>query len=616
MGDKSGIAWAALLVLVIAVVGVTIAITAVASNQSPDVSSHMIVRTGHRTRDWSSGNSYSMNSVDDNHLTRLYVCMKSAGIRVPNDPNIDTFSEYKTAAKSFYDCGPKSDRGWPRDIGFLRCIQKHFIANFHQSNIFLKCLDLSEGASAESIQTPASMLFLGSYNFVTMLLTCMGVITAFLIFTAGGYFTSVDVFEMHGHISATHYWSPLSWIPTILALLWSFSMWVTVMIYAFPPSNMWSDAPNDSGNSLPGTPWTGFMCSVVVFCLFVFFISCLGEWMDDYAMKRGGHPKKFDLPVLHDGDPVKEMGGPQADDTSTVMSNSSSAAGSARFSPAGVNSKPLLVGVAGRFLRAPSLPNLIRAGRSGYGRIPIRLGTKYNYDLHCTGSDVTRIASPLNKTFALTWVFADGLMFLGMLNNLNSLLNENVVTMWYYITLCRGYQLTASFFMDDVLFINVDPNGGSHATQNSSTDDSGFDSFKKGGEDTRKNKEIKAHASIAVACSHFASFWCMITVAYHFINAISVASNLNYIGVSNSTYLLQIFFIVFILVMDLFKHVIAFATIFNQVTQDWYLPIIESTFTVDWVVRSVFIIATIFSVPHSLSEANQSLRSTILLASS
>jgi hypothetical protein len=38
----------------------------------------------------------------------------------------------------------------------------------------------------ETIQTPASTLSLGSYNFVTMLLASMGVMTAFLLFTAGG----------------------------------------------------------------------------------------------------------------------------------------------------------------------------------------------------------------------------------------------------------------------------------------------------------------------------------------------------------------------------------------------------------------------------------------------
>ena len=643
---RPGIAWAALLFLVIAVVGVTITIAVVASKQSPDVSSHMIVRTGQRTRDWSAGNSYSMHTLDDNHHMRLYVCMKTAGIAVPNDPNINTFGEYKTAAKRYHDCGPKSDRGWPRDIGFLRYIQQHFHVNFHQSNVFLKCLDLSEGASAESIQTPASMLFMGSYNFVTMLLTSMGIIAAFLIFTAGGYFTSDDVFEIHGHISATHYWSPLSWIPTISALLWSFSMWVTVMIYAFPPSNMWSDAPSDSSSSLPGTPWTGFMCSVVVFVLFVFFVSCLGEWMDDFAMKRDGSYKKSD-PLIPDSDgTVNVMSGPGSaipsamptimpsimptgmptavttgmpSGMSTTMPGSASASGPLNGGQTVYASAPGppysnrvgTVGFAGRYPRASSFQNLIR--RSGYSRIPTQLGTKYNPDLHCSGSDVTRIASPLNKTFALTWVFVDGLLFVGMLNNQNSLLNENVVSIWYYIIMCRGYQLTASFFMDDVLFINVDQSNGSTSSQSSHAGNPGTASSKNGSGGAKNNSEIKAHACIAVACSHFASLWCMIIVSYHFANAVSVASNLNYIGVSNPTYLLQIFFIVFILLMDVFKHIVAFATIFDQISQDWYLPIIEGTFSVDWAVRSIFIIAAIFSVPSALSEANQSLRNTILM---
>lgn len=623
MGEERSMTWVAFLFLVIVIVSVTITIAVVASKQSPDVSTHMIVRTGHRTRDWSTGNSYSMNSLDDNHYTRLYVCMKAAGIAVPTDPSIETFGEYKTAARSYHDCGPRSDRGWPRDIGFLRCIQQHFGVSFHQSNVFLKCLDLSEGASAESIQTPASMLFLGSYNFVTMLLTCMGIITAFLIFTAGGYFTSAEVHEIHGHISATHYWSPLSWIPTICALLWSFAMWVTVMIYAFPPSNLWSDAPSDSSTSLPGTPWTGFMCSVMVFGLFIFFISCLGEWIDDHAIKRGGYDKKFDPPIpdLVNTDNVASV----PSDNSTMMptvapmtmptvmptiepSNSSRGPTASR----GFGSYPGTVGVAGQYSRGLSFQNLVR--RSGYGRIPTRLGTKYNDDLYCPDSDIARMASPLNKTFALTWVFADGLMFIGMLNNQNSLLNENVVYIWYYIILCRGYQLTASFFMDDVLFVNVDSSQVSAGAQNYTDDNSKTESFSNGKNDIKKNIEIKAHAGIAVACSHLASLWCMIIVVYHFVNAISVTTNLSDIGVGNPTHLLQIFFIVFIILMEAFKHFIAFASIFDYVSQDWYLTFIQGIFSVDWIVRSVFIIATIFSVPHSLSVANSNLRNTILMS--
>lgn len=355
--------------------------------------------------------------------------------------------------------------------------------------------------------------------------------------------------------------------------------------------------------------------------------------MDDFAMKRDGSYKKSD-PMIPDADgTVNGMGGSGASMPSmpsmpsvmptlmpssvptippTSMPGSANSSGNSLFSPtsAGRNSYmgPGPVGIAGRYPRALSFQNLLR--RSGHGRASAWLGTKYNSELYCTGSDVMRIASPLNKTFALTWVFADGLLFVGMLNNQNSLLNENVVSIWYYIILCRGYQLAASYFMDDVLFINADQNNGSPATQGSLAMGSVTQSHQKG---VKGNNEIKAHACIAVACTHFASLWCMIIVAYHFANAISVASNLNYIGVSNPTYLLQIFFIVFILLMDVFKHLIAFATIFDFISQDWYLPIIEATFSVDWALRSVFIIATVFAVPQALSEANRGLRDIILM---
>ena len=601
-----------LLLLVISAVAVTIAFTIALSNQSSGVSSHMIILTGSRTRDWSTPNSYSMNSFDEDQHTRLYVCMKSADITVPGDPEIDALGEFRAAAQNYHDCGSESDRGWPRDYGFLRCIQTHFYADFHQSNIFLKCLDLSEGGMVESIQTPASTLFLGSYNFVTMLLASMGVITAFLIFTAGGYYTSSEFHESHGHVSSKHFWSPLSWIPTLSALLWSVFMWVAVMIYTFPPNHMWSDAVDEDPGSLPGTPWTGFMCSGVSFGLVVFFLSCLSEFYFDYTNQLDGHVKKVDGHESHSMNGTDQS--PQFNtetgqweyeshrelDPSVFVYDS--------HGPQGIVDRRHAI-FATRFSNVTN--------RSGYNRLSTQLGVKYNRHLDYIGSEATKIAPPLNKTFALTWVFADGLLFIGMLNSQNSILNENVVTILYYIVLCRGFQLAASFFMDDVLFTSRDHMGGVNSVSSSVMRGSTSDDYnhpKADSDGFQKINEIKAHAGIAVACSHFASLWCMIIVQYHFFNANASAVNLNTSGVNNPTYLLQIFFLIFIIAMDTFKHLVAFSTIFNLVTQERYLLIIEIIFSLDWAIRFVFITAAMFSVPHFLWEANQNLRTTILQA--
>lgn len=614
-GKANGTGWMLLLLLVICVVAVTIAFTIAMSNQSSGVSSHMIVLTGRRTRDWSTPNSYSMNSFDEDQHTRLYICMKAADITVPGDPEIKALGEFRAAVKNHHDCALESDRGWPRDYGFLRCIQTNFNANFHQSNVFLKCLDLSEGAMVESIQTPASTLFLGSYNFVTMLLASMGVITAFLIFTAGGYYTSSEFYVSHGHVSSKQFWSPLSMIPTLLALLWSLIMWVAAMIYAFPPNNMWSDAIDEASGSLPGTPWTGFICSGVSSGLVVYFLSCLGELYFDYADQRGdGGFKKFDGSVNRSqsnpsqtqsvidqhsrSDPMSIV--KSGDPTYNPESGQWQSTSHRNLDPPKVevdkNGRPVIF--ASRFSNFTN--------RFGYSRLPAQLGVKYNSQLNYTGNDATKIAPSLNKTFALTWVFADGLLFVGMLNGQNSILNENVVAILYYIVLCRGFQLAASFFMDDVLFTDEYANLK--------------DIFRKSPElhevQIRKNQSNnnKAHAGIAVAFSHLASLWCMMIVQYHFFSANSLAASLDTAGVGNPTHLLQIFFLIFIIAMDAFKHIVALITIFNFLTQEHYLIIIEIIFSMDWIIRFVFITAAMFKVPHFLWEANQDLRSTILQA--
>ena len=166
--------------------GMTVGFTLMYSfTNSADTASSMVVMTGHRTRDWSAPNAYSMHSLNEDHHTRLYACMMQAGIRKDNFRS--TLQDFRQDAKAHFNCGPQSDMGWPRDYGFLRCLQNNdFGVTYHKGNLFLKCLDLSEGVMVESLQSRDSALFLGSYNFVALQMASLGVITAFLIFTAGG----------------------------------------------------------------------------------------------------------------------------------------------------------------------------------------------------------------------------------------------------------------------------------------------------------------------------------------------------------------------------------------------------------------------------------------------
>jgi hypothetical protein len=597
-----------LILMVTSMAIVTVAFTVSLSNQSDNVSDQMVVNTGHRTRDWSSANSYNMHSPDEDQYTRLYVCMKASGITVPGDPKIDAIGDFRDAARNYHNCGEESDRGWPRDRGFLRCIQKHFNANFHQSNVFLKCLDLSEGIMVETIQTPASFLFLGSYNFVTLLLACMGVMTAFLIFTAGGYSRSTNFHEFNGHVASEQIWSPFGSIPTLLALAWSFFMMIAAMVYAFPPSNMWSDAVSGTAGALPGTPWTGFICSGVSIGLILFFASCLAEYLADWRGVSDNiandSPNQFSDDMI-DGGPMKLKHGSDAYDIDlTKQTQSAPAYMQNDHSVSQSNFDPMSISNTKSFVS-----NFANPSRHGYNRLSTHLGVKYNSHLHYIGSDATKIAPLLNKAFAFTWVFADGLLFVGMLNSQNSLLNENVVAIWYYIIMCRAFQLSAAFFMDDVLFIYQDSD--TKEKNDKLESQQGF-AEKEHKRIIFENNQIKAHAGIAVACSHLSSLWCMVAVIYHFSNAISVATILASSGVSNITCALQISFMIFIGIMDVIKHIVALLAIFNTFTQRFYLLVIEIIFNADWFIRFVFITAVIFSVPQYLGDVNQNLSNSIL----
>ena len=255
--------------------GMTVGFTLMYSfTNSADTASSMVVMTGHRTRDWSAPNAYSMHSLNEDHHTRLYACMMQAGIRKDNFRS--TLQDFRQDAKAHFNCGPQSDMGWPRDYGFLRCLQNNnFGVTYHKGNLFLKCLDLSEGVMVESLQSRDSALFLGSYNFVALQMASLGVITAFLIFTAGGAWGD-DEIQKSNNNHITGVWRPVSIYNINYALAWSLFMLGSSMFYTFPVNNTWSDIPAvDDRNAFPTTPWGGYFCSMVFLAMTAFFFSYL-----------------------------------------------------------------------------------------------------------------------------------------------------------------------------------------------------------------------------------------------------------------------------------------------------------------------------------------------------
>lgn len=672
------------LILTLIVTLSTVALTIQMSMLNNDISSQMVVLTGHRTRDWSSANSYSMHSTGEDRYTRLYVCMRSAEIINPDNPVSSSLGDYRDKARTKHDCGAESDGGWPRDYGFLRCIQANFNANFHQSNVFLKCLDLSEGIMVETIQTPASTLFLGSYNFVAMLLASLGVMAAFMLFTAGGWCTEDGlrtdmkrdgaehpnwVPSGYNYVAAAQGWAPLAALPMWLAFAWSCFMFGTSMFYTFPAKNLWSDIVSVSGgsNTLPGTPWTGYMCSGVSLGMAAYFVSCLVEWYGDrgerlYVKEDGrrnmqnereadSHIKNKEFQDLvrenthnaaNAANGMQMIVRPAGQNTATVQPPAFSPMPSLRpdlqFSRWDIPPPDPAAGVWGN--PGNSALHLVPVQRGSYapvnkydpntGRLqpqiagvdtrftkgfenqphPQTLGIRYNTQLHYANHSTTHLAPLLNKAFALTWVFADSLLFVGMLNGQNSLLNENVVTIWYYIIQCRGFQLAAAYFMDDVLFRDGSVSDSEVKKSYIKNDDTPVlvEIHLPG---TKSHGNLIIHAGIAVACCHLASLWCMVIVLFHFINAISIPSSLN-MGEINPVSAVQIAFSIFHVCMEIVRHVIAVMTIYGRFSQTTYLTIIQAVFTLDWVFRYTFIIATLFTIPQYLGDNNAKLFSYLL----
>jgi hypothetical protein len=610
----------ATLTVVIGVVVCTVVFAVVLSRQSNDVSTQMLVYTGRRTRDWSTANSYSMHSFEEDQYSRFLVCMKSAGIQIPGNP--ETMSDYRDQFKKKYDCSSQSDRGWPRDIGFLRCIQRHYSVSFHQSNVFQQCLDLTEGIMVENVQTASSSLLLGSYNYVAMLLTAMGVMAGFMIFTTGGYYTSreiensadedngqtaymamrnqpnfqnarnylrqpVKVKADYNYIASAWYWVPLAMLPNSLAFAWSVIMSMACFFYTYPMKDTWSDTVSTNGGAsvFPGTPWTGHVCTGVSLLMGLYFLLCLVEVVSDsYARKR----------------------------TNVVLENASQ-----ESQEAAQASQSQAPGIPGLRPVPPNIPDgyMFPVISKYRNQLPRKsLGARYNPRLHYTdksgAKDMSlRMTPPLNKVESLCWVFVDGLLFVGMINSQNSPLNENVVAIFFFIILCRAFQFAATYFMDDVLFINnaevANPLAGLQEGEEAN------EAQIAEHEQSLARYSLRVHAGIAVVACHLASLWCLITVIYHFTNAISVPYNfpfnINVSGVGTDVHILQICFITTILLLDLIRHAYVFATVLGRIDQHIFWYFMTITNTADWVFRMVFMICMMFPITFYFGDVSKGL---------
>jgi hypothetical protein len=446
----------------------------------------------------------------------------------------------------------------------------------------------------------------------------MGVITAFLLFTAGGGFvwkSNVTPTE-NNHFKGK--WIPFSVFTNILALTWSFLLLGASLYYTFPVNDTWSDIPAiDGRHGFPTTPWGGYACSLVYLVMTFFFFSYFMEWFSDN--NSAGMASVGSTPFSDVKGTIGYVSNPQFDSGTTVLplvparfpSGSGSNLWPSRFSSSGA-STPIITtpgsSSSGSMLLRPTMPaafpatfpydfgkNLVYEGPVGdvpivggqaqaavvnssyYNRTTTRnLGVRMdsfsylNTDKAYENYNTFKFLPFTNKAFACACVFADSLLFVGMLNSQNSPLKENVVSIWYYIFLCRAFQFAATFFMDTVLL-----------------------------EQDRKEHQ----SNIVVACCQLCSLCAFLVVIVHLLVSFELTQQLSTLGF-NQTYSIQITFLLAMALLELAKHVLVFKTILWGITPknyQWYARII---FLADCIIRTIFIYSASLAVSSHLGEQN------------
>ena len=221
------------------------------------------------------------------------------------------------------------------------------------------------------------------------------------------------------------------------------------------------------------------------------------------------------------------------------------------------------------------------------------LGVRYNtyqgLDFSAEYSNF-RLLPYINKAFACTWVFADSLLFVGMLNSQNSLLNENVVAVWYYTFLCRAFQFAGTFFMDRVLF-----------------------EAEMMGDGDRSFIHKKHEPNIIAACCQLCSLWCYILVVLHFSITMGYPLTLNQDMGIMQTLALQVSFLAIMTTLELARHVLVFYSLVYPIHLGTFQTAARWIYLVDCVLRTALIVSTAIAASQALGDQNQTLYSYLKL---
>ena len=199
-----------------------------------------------------------------------------------------TIGTYETCIRNAApNCEAQSDLTWPRDYGFLRCIQSRFDMSLHQTSLFLACLDSSPGPTAASLQTLDSSVFMGSYNYASLLLTALTVLCSFIVLTAGGVYFAGNLklnpnWDNHIEGGFLYFWTPFSFALITVGFIWNLAGFIASVVVAFLPDHV--------GNTYPTTDWTSILTIAIFLLATAYFFVYFWEYATFDKWRWGSTP--------------------------------------------------------------------------------------------------------------------------------------------------------------------------------------------------------------------------------------------------------------------------------------------------------------------------------------
>ena len=193
---------------------------------------------------------------------------------------------------------------------------------------------------------------------------------------------------------------------------------------------------------------------------------------------------------------------------------------------------------------------------------------------------VTRVFPTI---YASAWVFTDGLLFLGLLNTQNSPLNETVIEIFCFITMCRILQLSSSYFLNDHLSDEY---------------------FQREPRDARRDDFIPNFIA-----THLASLACFIVACYHFLIASPYVKTITDLGLGTASQGIQDSLVVILAIVELLKFVVVALVGTGDVNGSVYILIMRVVSLFEGGFRFILILAALFAYPSDLRGQNGVLNS-------